>query len=151
LYINIANHNFSIIWDNVYYFTLSDYPNISNYELKKILLFIEYEKIHNRNTEIICENDKIMGAVNYALINPIQFLSEQPPKIITECTACHQKGCLTEYLCHTASVEDAKSILKCGNIFSAVKARNKTETELAKEPRNSANDPQDYFNYIMFS
>jgi len=40
--INIADHEGMIIWDGVYYFALSDYPNISPWELKKLLAFIEY-------------------------------------------------------------------------------------------------------------
>ena len=149
--VNIADHGSTIIWDNVYYFGLSDYPNISDWELKKLILFIDYERSHNRKAEIICENKEIIQSVNHALANPILFLSAQKPNIITECTACRQKGCLTDYLCHTASIENAKSIFKCGKILSAVKARNKAGVELAQEPRNAAKDPSDYFEYLMMS
>jgi len=149
--VNIANHECTIIWDRTYYFSVSDYPNISDWELKKLILFFEYENKHNRETKIICEDKNIMETVNNALLNPTQFLSTPKPNIITECTACKQKGCLTEYLCHIASIENAKSIFKCGKILSAVKARNKTAEELSKEPRNAANDPLDYFDYIMFA
>ena len=149
--VDIAKHDFPGIWDGVYYFVLSDYPNISDWELRKLVLFFNYEKKYNRKTEIICDNDEIMQAVNNALANPKLFLSVEKPSIITECTACKQKGCLTDYLCHTSSIEDAKSIIKCGKILSAVKARNKTAEELAAEPRNAAKDPPDFFDYIMFA
>jgi len=149
--IKIQNHEITIIWDNVYYFALSDYPNISKWELKKIILFIENEKLNNRKTEIICENNNIMKKVKYAINNPEQFLSVNVPKKITECTACKQNGCITDYLCYTASIDSAKSIFKCGKILSAIRARNKTGIELTKEPRNAANDPPDYFDYIMLS
>jgi len=151
LIVNIAKHECTIIWDNVYYFALSDFPNISNWELKKLILFIEYEKKHNRKTQIICENINIMNSVNNALINPELYLCEEVPKKITECSACKQKCCLTEFFCHTASVENAKSILKCGKLLSAVNARNMTGSELSKEPRNAAKDPVDFFDYIMFA
>lgn len=149
--LNIANHDFPAIWDNVYYFALSDYPNISNWELKKLILFFDYEKKHNRETEIICENNEIIQVVHHALANPALFLSAQKPSVVTECTACKQKGCLTDYLCHTSSIENAKEIFKCGKILSAVKARNKSGEELAQEPRNAAKDPPDYFDYLMMA
>lgn len=151
LIVNIANHEFTIIWNNIYFFALSHYPDISDWELKKLLLFIEYEKNNKRETEIICENSKILDTVNFAINNPKQFLSVSVPMKITECTACKQKGCFTNFLCHTASIENALSIFSCGKLLSAVKARNKTGIDLAKEPRNAANDPADFFDYIMFS
>jgi hypothetical protein len=147
----MADHDCTIIWDNIYYFALSDYPNISDWELKKIILFIEYEKKHNRETQINCDDKNILNSVNFALTSPNLFLSAEEPKIITECTACKQKGCLTDFFFHTAGIENAISIFKCGKILSAVNARNKTKFQLAKEPRNAANDPPDYFDYIMFS
>jgi hypothetical protein len=151
LTINIADHEFTIIWDNVYYFALSNFPNISDWELKKLLLFMKYEKDNNRETDIICENNEITEKVNFAIKDPDQYLQVNVPKKITGCTACNQKGCITDYLCHTVNVEDSKSIFDCGKILSAVKARNKTRIELAKESRNAANDPPDFFDYIMFS
>ena len=149
--VNIANHGCTIIWNNVYYFALSDYPNISDWELKKLILFIDYEKINKRETNIICENNEIMKSIDYAMKNPNQFLSVNIPKKITECTYCNQKGCLTDFFCHTASVENAKLIFNCGKLLSAVRARKMSGIELAKEPGNAANDPPDYFEYIMFS
>jgi hypothetical protein len=83
--------------------------------------------------------------------NQKQYLEVSVPKKITECTACNQKGCLTDFLCHTASIDNAKSIFNCDKILSAVKASKKTGTELVKEARNAANDPPDFFDYIMFS
>ena len=115
--VNIANHEFPGIWDNVYYFKLSGYPDISDWELRKIILFSDYEKRHGRKITVTCENSGIIQAVNHALANPELYLSTPKPDIITECTACRQKGCLTDYLCHTSSIEDAKSIFKCGKIY----------------------------------
>ena len=149
--VDIANHDCTIKWDGVYYFALSDYPNISDWELRKLILFIEYEKKHDRETEIVCEDETIIQSVNHALANPALYLSAKKSDILTECTACKQGGCITDMLCHTASIEDAKSIFRCGKILSAVKARNKTGAELAAEPRNAAGDPPDYFDSLMFA
>ena len=151
--VNIANHGGSIVWEGIYYFALSDYPNISDWELRNLLLFLEYEKQHGRQTDIICEDDNILQTVNRAIANPAAFLATPKPSLITvpACTNCKKGGCVTDYLCHTTEIENAKLILKCGKLLSAVKARNKTGEELSKEPRNGAKDTPDYFDYIMFT
>ena len=149
--VHIADHGGTIVWDQIYYFGLSDYPTISDWELKKLILFIAHEKAQGRETTIRCDCEALNKAVTHALENPTQFLSAPKPKKITACTACRQKGCLTDFVCHTASIEDAKAILQCGKLLSAVKARGKTGIALAQEPRNAAKDPPDFFDYIFFS
>lgn len=42
--INIDNHEFTEVWDNVLYKKLTNYPQITDYELKNIIDFISYEK-----------------------------------------------------------------------------------------------------------
>lgn len=149
--VDIGKYEYSIIWDGVYQHALSDYPNISKWELKQLILFVEYEEANGRITKFECENQSIIDTINYALNNKVNYLSEQPPLKITECTACRQNGCLTKFLCHTASIENAISIFKCESLLSAVKARSLSAKELCLEQRNAANDPADYFEYIMFS
>ncbi len=149
--VNIANHDFTIQWDGIYYFALSDYPNISKWELKKIINFIDYEKRHGRQTEIQCEDEMILSAVNNAINHPETNENASLPAKITECTACKQKGCLTDYVCHTASIKNAKSIILSGKLLSATKAMNKTSTDLVHDRRNAAGDPADYFDYVMFA
>ena len=151
--INIANHGGSIVWEGIYYFALSNYPNISDWELRNIILFIEYEKQHGRKTEIICEDADIFTAVNHALTNFSLYLTTPKPDLITvsACTSCKQGGCKTDYLCHTTEIKFVESIFKCGKLLSAVNAKNKSGEELAKEPRNGAKDTPDYFDYIMFT
>ena len=149
--INIAKHDCTIIWDGIYYFALSDYPRISPWELKKLLSFIDYEKRHSRQTEIICDDTDILKAVNNAITRPETVENAMLPAKITECTACKQHGCLTEFICHTAAFENAKKILSSGKLLSAVKAFGRTADELVLDIRNGAGDPADYFDYIMFA
>ena len=52
-------------------------------------------------------------------------------------------------VCHTAPLENAISILKCGSLLSAVNAKKLPDTVLQKEDRNAANDPIDFFHYPM--
>ena len=149
--INIAKHDYTIIWDGVYYFALSDYPHISPWELKKLLTFMDYEQRHGRQTEIMCEDADILTAVNNAIAHPETVKNAMLPAKITECTACKQHGCLTKFVCHTAAIENAKKILSSGKLLSAVKAFGKTAEELVPDKRNAAGDPADYFDYIMFA
>ncbi|MCL2603393.1 MAG: hypothetical protein FWD90_02820 [Defluviitaleaceae bacterium] len=151
--VNIINRGGPIVWEGVYYFTLSDYPNISNWELKNIILFCEYEKRNGRTTEIICEDNSILQIVNNALTNPSSFLATPKPNLIfvSACKDCKKGGCLTDYLCHTTEIQFVESIFKCGKLLSAVKARNQSGTELSKESRNAAKDTPDYFDYVMFT
>jgi len=149
----IANHDFTIQWDGIYYLALSDYPNISEWELQKIVHFHEHERNHGRTTTIECENADILHKVNHALANRKLFFQTniEKPALVTECTECRHNGCLTDFLCHTSSVENGKLILKSGKLLSAVNARGIPGEILAKEKRNGANDPPDYFDHIMFT
>ena len=44
----IGDYDCAIQWGGVYYFALSDWPNISAWELKKLLAFLDYERRHGR-------------------------------------------------------------------------------------------------------
>jgi len=149
--VNIAKHDCTIIWDGVYYFALSNYPRISPWELRKLLTFVTFEKQHGRQTEIICEDKNIADAVNYALAHPETVENALLPDKITECTYCNHKGCLTRFVCHTATPDNAMKILASGILLSAVRAFKKTCAELVNDIRNAAGDPADYFDYIMFA
>lgn len=149
--LRIEKRDYTILWDGVYHKALSNYPEISDWEVKNVLDFIEYEKKHGRKAIISADDEKIMEELNEKLKNKELYLNVERPKKITECTACKQNGCLTKYLCHTSSLEDGKSILNSGKLLSAVKARNISANELVKESRNAAKDPDDYFEYVMFS
>lgn len=46
--LNIGNHEFTELWDGVLYKALSNYPNVSDNEMKDIIDFVNYEKNHGR-------------------------------------------------------------------------------------------------------
>lgn len=50
-----------------------------------------------------------------------------------------------------AAYENAIQIFKSGFLLSVINARKLPDTILQKEKRNAANDPVDFFHYIMFS
>lgn len=149
--INIDKHDFSIIWDGVYYKALSNYPHINNWELKNIIDFIAYEKSYGRETEIVGPDSVLIDKIKAELEVDHKYLNVRKPDFITECTACKQKGCLTDYLCHVATKENAIKIIQCGSLLSALKLRSESASLLVSEKRNAAKDPIDFFDYIMFS
>lgn len=150
--IKIGNFEFTEVWDGVFYKKLSQYPAISDWEKRNIIEFVEYEASHGRECTIQCENTEILAEVNNALQNRKSYRNVPRPALITECTACPvRKGCVTEFVCHTTSAENAVKILQCGSLLSAVKARNMPVSELMAETRNAAKDPADYFEYIMLA
>lgn len=149
--IKIGNFDCTEVWDGVFYKSLSDYPDITNWEIRNILDFMEYEQSNGRECSIECESSDVITRIENALQNPEKYKNTSPPDLITECTACYRKGCETTFVCHTTSVENALKIFKSGKLLSAVKARNLPAEQLMAESRNAAHDPADFFYYIMFA
>ena len=150
--IKIGDFECTEVWDGVFYKKLSDYPKISDWEIRTIIEFIEYEKRYGRECVIECEDSNVLNLVNEGILHKEVYLSAPRPKLLTECTACpYRKGCVTDYVCHTTSVDNAIKIFECGKLLSALNARKVPVEELMSEKRNAANDPADYFEYIMFS
>lgn len=150
--IKIRGEDCTEVWDGVFYKKLSNYPNITDWELRTIIEFIEYEELYGRKCTIACENTDLLNVITRKFLDRSAYRNVPPPPLITECTACPvRKGCETEFVCHTTSAENAKSILSSGKLLSAVKARQIPVEQLMAESRNAANDPADYFDYIMFA
>ena len=150
--IDIGKHEFSEVWDGVFYKALSDYPAVNDNEMKDIIDFVNYEKINGRQCEIEADREDILQYVQKEMLNSEKYKNVRRPEIVRECTACTARGgCMTDLVCHTAPLENAISILKCGSLLSAVNARKLPDTVLQQEDRNAANDPTDFFHYVMFS
>ena len=149
--IKIGQFDITECWDGVFYKKLSHYPNITTWEIQTVLDFIKYEESYGRMCKIESERQIIEKIENYRDTYE-KGVRISPPAKIEECTACPKyQGCMTDYVCHTTSVDNAIKILKTGKLLSPVLARNMSAAELAKESRNAANDPEDYFQYIMFA
>lgn len=150
--IKIGDFEFTEVWDGVFYKKLSRYPQITDWEIRTIIEFIEYEKSYGRECVIECEDISVVKAVNEGITQKKRYLSTPRPKLLTECTACpYRKGCVTDYVCHTTSADHAAQILDCGKLLSARRARNVPVEQLMRESRNAAKDPADYFEYVMLS
>ncbi len=149
--IQIGNYEFTELWDGIYYKALSNYPHVSDWEIKNIIDFIKYEKLYNRKTELKSENKDILEYIKREIQYADKYSMVSRPEKITECTACKHSGCLTKFLCHTASIDNAIRIFESGKLLSAVNAKKLSAKVLSRESRNMANDPLDFFEYIMFS
>ena len=137
--IKIGGFEFTAVWDGVLYKNLSSYPQITDWEKRNIIEFVEYEASHGRECTIECEDAGILAEVKNALQNRETYRNVPRPVLLTECTACPvRKGCVTEFVCHTTSVENAVKILICGSLLSAIKARKISVEELMAESRNAA-------------
>lgn len=139
LVLNISNQNLTVIKEGTYYFELSDYPRIKDYEWNNIIAFINYEKSMGRQTEIICEDDYVLSTINNAAtqLDGTEYI---PPNVEGD-----------EFVYHATNVIAAQKILSGGRLLSAINIYGKTGEELALERRESEwNDPADYFEYIMF-
>ena len=148
--IRIGNNDYTECWDGVFYKALSDYPDITEWKIQTVLDFIAYEEKQGRNC-IIEADDNILNAID-AFRRAERHQRVPVPAKIAECTACPTyKGCMTDLVCHTSPLENAVKILDCGSLLSPVKARKKPASELKRESRNAANDPEDYFEFIMFA
>ena len=150
--IKVGNFECTEVWDGVFYKKLSNYPQVSDWEIRTIIEFIEYENKYGRECNIECEDNDLLGLINEKIKDREAYRNTPRPELLTECTACpYRKGCVTEYVCHTTSMDNAVKIFESGKLLSALNARNVPVEQLMSEKRNAANDPADYFEYIMFA
>jgi hypothetical protein len=150
--IKIGNFECTEVWDGVFYKKLSRYPEVSDWEIRTIIEFIEYERKYGRTCRIECDCEDTLQKVLSGIAQKEAYLSVPRPKLLTECTACpYRKGCITDFVCHTTSADNAIKIFQCGKLLSAINARKVSVETLMRESRNAANDPADYFEYIMFA
>lgn len=174
--VTIADYDYSISWKvgsevtlRHYQCALGDYPEPSDWELQHFNEFLLYEINHDRRIGLWCHNVQteksiknsieqffryegtgLSEFVNSKLAAQYERARNIPPEL-THCQACQEQKCITDLVCHVTSVADAEKILKSGVILSACRARNKSGQELAREKRNAAVDPPDYFEYVMFT
>lgn len=120
--IKIGKFDFSEVWDGVFYKNLSQYPIVSDWEMKNIIDFINYEKMNNRTCTLESEDDTVLENVKANLENISNYQNVKSPLKITECTECpYRKGCMTEFVCHTSPIESAINNLIQENCFLLLK------------------------------
>lgn len=108
--IKIGEYECTECWDGVFYKKLSDYPNITEWEIQTVYDFINYEKQNGRACSVEADDSILKKIEEYRKIYDSGKRVTVPEKI-TECVACPKyKGCMTDYVCHTAPIENAISI-----------------------------------------
>ena len=53
--IKIGKYDYTEVWDGVLYKKLSNYPQVSDWEIRTIIEFIDYESMYGRKCQLICE------------------------------------------------------------------------------------------------
>ena len=71
--IKIIDKDFTEIWDGIFYKKLSNYPEISDWELRTIIEFIEYENKYNRTCKIECEDKNLLDKINKEILHPEKY------------------------------------------------------------------------------
>ncbi|WP_051412208.1 hypothetical protein [Halonatronum saccharophilum] len=173
--VTFADYDFSLSWKagenpsiRHYSCGLGEYPIPSKWELKHFNEYILYELYYDRKVILWFKDDVTKEKVVASILNFFKDehkkfkevietkLSTQKNRVkdipikLTHCTACIEEGCMTEYVCHITSVENAIKIIKDGKICSSAKVKGIDGQELAMEKSNVPGDPSDYFDYVMF-
>ncbi|HEK9996090.1 hypothetical protein [Streptococcus equi] len=148
--LDICQQSYSLQWGGTYYFALTDYPNIKAWELEKLAAFCAYEKWNHRQTDISCQDSKLLEEVHQFLeAHACAYPFRPSCKLVASTFNINGEAVCCPYLSHTCTVAAALSIFKTGRLLSAVRAFGVTAQELARSDRNAAGDPADYFHYVM--
>ncbi len=138
--LKIVNGGESLIKNEIYRFSLRDYPRIQNWEWNNILAFLCYEKARGTELKIVCDNSYILSLVQSAYSN-LTGTEYIPP--LAEAAE--------EFVYHAADVNAAQKILTSGKLLSATRVYGKTGEAIAFERRDCEwKDPPDFYEYIMF-
>ena len=65
MHIKIGEFEFTECWDGCLYKKLSDYPNISNWEIQTIYDFMKYEEDNHRESDIEADEDILKAIEDY--------------------------------------------------------------------------------------
>lgn len=158
LVVSVFNHKFSMIQKcdadvllRHYMFCVENWPQLSDWELKMLLSLVLYETDYGRKVAFWFGDDEAEDAFFKAAGRPHEYAYVTPPDYINVCGACKQGKCITEYVCYTAGLEEAKQIFENVSIKSLARAKNMSPEVLVKDPVNYQGDPPDYFQYVPFT
>ena len=66
---------------------------------------------------LIKVGEQLLAIINQKIMDKDKYANVSRPALITECTACPRRnGCVTEYVCHTTSLDNAIKILELGKL-----------------------------------
>ena len=61
--IRIGQFEYTEVWDGVLYKKLSDYPCVTDWEIRTLIEFIEYEERHGRQCPTECGDEELLATV----------------------------------------------------------------------------------------
>ena len=85
--IKIGDFECTEVWDGVFYKKLSDYPHITDWEIRTLIEFMDYEAKYGRKCEIECKDSELLSMIKSMLPGRMRYLDTPRPKLLTECTA----------------------------------------------------------------
>lgn len=139
-----------VLLDGIYHFGLSKYPEVNGYEKKLMLQFADYERAQGRKTYITFTDPAVEASLQDIKQKRTHYLDIETPDCIVFCHDCKQLGCKTNWIVHTTGAKTALKMLQEGRLLSLTRAFNQSPEELAQSDLNTAGNPPDFFNYILF-
>lgn len=156
--VSVFNHKFGMIQKcdvdvllRHYMFCVENWPVLSDWEIKMLLSLVLYESEHERKIAFWFGNEEAESSFLNAAGKPHEYAFVTPPDYINVCGACKHGKCITEYVCYTAGLEEAKRIFEKGKILSLARLNNTSAEIMASNPTNYQGDPPDYFQYVPFT
>ena len=73
--IKIGDFDCTEVCDGLFYKKLSNYPQVSDWEIRTIIEFIEYEKSHGRKCDIECDDESTLQSIIYGIKHKVDYLS----------------------------------------------------------------------------
>ena len=85
--IKVGDFEFTEVWDGILYKKLSNYPEISNWEMRTLIEFADYEAKYGRECVIECDEKALLNKISEEMKNKSTYSLISRPSLITECTA----------------------------------------------------------------
>ena len=86
--IQIGHFDFTEVWDGVLYKKLSRYPAVTDWEIRTLIEFADYERSNGRACTLTCEDEALLRCIEQKMQEREKYLAVPRPELITECTAC---------------------------------------------------------------
>ena len=141
--------------------TLFRFQEFCTYELahaRRVLIWFEEPRVEEAVVESIRTffspgADNVERFVRGAMASQRARLAHLPngTREPTGCHYCVEDHCVDDLVCHATNVDAAMAIIQGGCILSLCKVRGVLPQEAARDPRNAAGDPPDYFEYVMWA
>ena len=101
--IKIGKYDYTEVWDGVLYKKLSNYPQVSDWEIRTIIEFIDYESMYGRKCQLICEDKQLLQTIENSILEKEKFQRVPVPEKIPRRAALSWRGCTAGTACDRAA------------------------------------------------